>query len=287
MPHNFRERLIRLHHCGNMSWKRIYTLLKTDPGLYSLNNCPSKNKIPQATETIADFHSHQIHENIKQYSKLGIQIITFFDSIYPSMLKEIYQPPWVLYAKGDLSLLQKQRKLAVVGSRNATVYSKEVIKAIMKELVEERVVIVSGLAKGVDTIAHMTADEHNGKTIAIIAGGFNHIYPKENLLLAETIKESHLLLSEYPPDTKPLKWHFPMRNRIISGISRGTLVVEAKRKSGSLITANLALQEGRDVFAVPGSIFSPNSYGANDLIKQGSKPVSSASDIIEEWEFYS
>jgi len=275
---SFRERLIQLHHCRNMSWKRIYTLLKADPDLHALNRPLQK--------IVTDFHSHSIQQTIHQYATLGIQTITYFDPAYPSLLKEIYQPPWVLYAKGDLSFLQEQRKLAIVGSRYPTVYSKQVIIAMMTKLVRERVVIVSGLAKGVDAIAHRTADEHNGKTIAIIAGGFKHIYPKENILLADKITRSHLLLSEYPPNTKPLKWHFPMRNRIISGLSRGTLVVEAKRKSGSLITAHLALQEGRDVFAVPGSIFSPTSFGPNDLIKQGAKPVLCATDILEEWEYY-
>ncbi len=283
--HDLRETLIVLHHCRKMTWKRIFTILKTDPGLHFLRDSCHPNGNFLDKDTLEDFYSHTIHQQIQRYTQQGIHIITYFDPCYPSLLKEIYQPPWVLYAKGDLSLLQKPRQLAIVGSRDATVYSRHALKAMMQELVNEQVVIVSGLAAGVDALAHETAVEFNGKTIGIIAGGFEHIYPKHNLPLAEKMMKSQLLLSEYPPNTRPQKWQFPMRNRIISGITKGTLVVEAKRQSGSLITANLALQEGRDVFAIPGSIFSKYSDGTNELIKHGAKLVTNAADILEEWEF--
>ncbi|WP_235907439.1 DNA-processing protein DprA [Niallia circulans] len=285
MVHDLRETLIVLHHCRKMTWKRIFTILKSDQGLHFLHDSCLPNTKFLEKETIEDFYSHTLHQQIQQYTQQGIHIITYFDPSYPSLLKEIYQPPWVLYAKGDLSLLQQPRQLAIVGSRDATVYSRRAVKAIMQELVNEEVVIVSGLAAGVDALAHETALEFNGKTIGILAGGFKHIYPKHNLPLAEKMMKTQLLLSEYPPFTRPQKWQFPMRNRIISGITKGTLVVEAKRKSGSLITANLALQEGRDVFAIPGSIFSKYSEGTNDLIKHGAKLVTNAADILEEWEF--
>jgi DNA processing protein len=148
--------------------------------------------------------------------------------------------------------------------------------------VENGVVIVSGLANGIDTLAHEHAMKNGGKTIAVIAGGVYHIYPKENAELAKEMMKSQLVISEYPPDTKPLRWHFPARNRIISGLSNGTFIIEAKRKSGSLITANYAVNEGREVFSLPGSIFNQNSLGTNDLIKQGAKLVMSSEDILEE-----
>ena len=202
-----------------------------------------------------------IHEQIRQYETNDITVITIFDKEYPRYLKEIYQPPWALFAKGDLSLLEREPKLAVVGSRQATQYGKNAIRLIFPELIENGVLIVSGLAKGIDALAHEYAIKNGGKTIAVIAGGLYHIYPKENMDLALEMMKTQLVVSEYPPDTKPLRWHFPARNRIISGLSNGTFIIEAKRKSGSLITANYAVNEGRDVFSLPGSIFNPYSIG--------------------------
>lgn len=278
--------LIKLHHCRGISWKIIGSLLKADPTL-QLHKTPSfLSSLPPNVEKeiVETLHSNNVEELLNQYRYNHIHTIPFFDPLYPPFLKEIYQPPWVLYAKGDLSLLQSKKKLAIVGSRLATTYSTKVIQQIIKELVEAKITVVSGLAHGVDSIAHKLTIEHGGKTIGVIAGGLFHIYPKENRELAGEMMKHHLVLSEYPPLTKPLKWQFPMRNRIISGLSNGTLVVEAKKKSGSLITANFAVNEGRDVFAVPGNIFSPYSVGPNELIQQGAKPVLEAKDIIEEWK---
>ncbi|HEO8419026.1 DNA-processing protein DprA [Niallia sp. FSL W8-0635] len=278
--------LIKLHHCRGISWKIIGSLLKADPTL-QLHKTPSfLSSLPPNVEKeiVETLHSNDVEELLNQYRYNQIHAIPFFDPLYPPFLKEIYQPPWVLYAKGDVSLLHSKKKLAIVGSRLATTYSTKVIKQLINELVEEKITIVSGLAHGVDSIAHKLTIENGGKTIGVIAGGLFHIYPKENRELAGEMMKHHLVLSEYPPLTKPLKWQFPMRNRIISGLSNGTLVVEAKKKSGSLITANFAVNEGRDVFAVPGNIFSPYSDGPNELIQQGAKPVLEAKDIIEEWK---
>jgi len=278
--------LIKLHHCRGISWKIIGSLLKEDPTL-QLHKIPSfLSSLPPNVEKeiVETIHSNYVEELMNQYRYNHIHTIPFFDPLYPPLLKEIYQPPWVLYAKGDLSLLQSKKKLAIVGSRLATTYSTKVMQQLLKELVEEEITIVSGLAHGVDSIAHKLTIDHGGKTIGVIAGGLFHIYPKENRELAGEMMKDHLVLSEYPPLTKPLKWQFPMRNRIISGLSNGTLVVEAKQKSGSLITANFAVNEGRDVFAIPGNIFSPYSVGPNELIQQGAKPVLVANDIIEEWK---
>ncbi|WP_400247206.1 DNA-processing protein DprA [Niallia sp. JL1B1071] len=281
--------LIKLHHCRGISWKTIGSLLKADPTLQLYKNPSLLPSLPPNVEKeiVETIRSNHVEELLNQYRYNHIHTITFFDPLYPPLLKEIYQPPWVLYAKGDLSLLRSPKKLAIVGSRLATTYSTKVIQQLIKELVEEEITIVSGLAQGVDSIAHKLAITHGGKTIGVIAGGLFHIYPKENRELAGEMMKHQLVLSEYPPLTKPLKWQFPMRNRIISGLSNGTLVVEAKKKSGSLITANFAVNEGRDVFAVPGNIFSPYSVGPNELIQQGAKPVLEAKDILEEWKHLS
>jgi DNA processing protein len=290
---DFRERLIALLHHSGMSWNTVLQYMKKDPTLQSAIHNEARfsqyNLFPSSTNTITknipSFTSikfENISQQIEQYEKNGIKVITIFDQNYPSLLKEIYQPPWVLFVKGDLSLLEIQPKLAVVGSRQATPYGKNAICLMFPSLVEKGVVIVSGLANGIDTLSHEYAMKNGGKTIAVIAGGLYHIYPKENDELAKEMMKSQLVISEYPPDTKPLRWHFPARNRIISGLSNGTFIIEAKRKSGSLITANYAVNEGREVFSLPGSIFNQNSLGTNDLIKQGAKLVMCSEDILEE-----
>lgn len=283
-----KERLIHLLHYPGISWTAVYQLLKKDPHLSSLYQ-----------QTVNDFHQfssspcnipfepdpqfiESTHNKIRQYKSNDIQIISIFDKEYPESLKQIYQPPWAIFAKGNLSLLGREPKLAVVGSRQGTQYGKSAIRFIFPRLVEKGVVIVSGLAKGIDTFAHESALQLNGSTIAVIAGGLNHIYPKENTGLALEMMKTQLVLSEYPPDTIPEKWHFPARNRIISGLSFGTLLIEANIKSGSLITANYAVNEGREVFALPGSIFNPLSSGTNHIIQQGAKLITSAEGILEE-----
>lgn len=288
---DFKERLITLLHYPDISWNTVFQLLKKDPKLqfvhqhsYQESLFPhSPGTITQSTlPTTVPLQLETIHEQIRQYEINDIKAISIFDKDYPVLLKEIYQPPWVLFAKGNVSLLYKKPKLAVVGSRQATQYGKNAIRLIFPHLVEKGVLIVSGLAKGIDTLAHEYAIKNRGNTIAVIAGGFYHVYPKENLSLALEMMKTQLIISEYPPDTKPLRWHFPARNRIISGLSNGTFIIEAKRKSGSLITANYAVNEGREVFALPGSIFNPFSLGTNDLIQQGAKLVTTAEDIFAE-----
>lgn len=279
----FKQRLVHLHHCRGIGWKAIFDILTHDPTLTSLFQHHHAPYLPTATQhqLFQDLQSKTIREQINQYRLNHIHVLTYFDEEYPALLKEIYQPPWVLYGKGRLALLGKE-KLAVVGSRKGTEYGKKAIAELFPSLIKKGLVIVSGLAAGIDTAAHEGALEYGGETIAIIAGGLYHIYPKSNKDLALQIMKNHLVLSEYPPHTFPSRWQFPARNRIISGMSRGTFVVEAMIKSGSLITANFALEEGREVFALPGSIFDPLSAGTNDLIKQGAKLVQTADDIIEE-----
>jgi DNA processing protein len=285
----FKKRLIHLLHCEDIGWATVYHLLKKDPRLssiYHLSTNDFLNLVPNGKHlngpSFNNLSTELIHEQIRQYETNEISVITIFDEEYPAVLKEIYQPPWALFVKGDITLLKKEPKLAVVGSRQATQYGRNAIRLLFPHLIEKGVIIVSGLAKGIDALAHECAVNNGGKTIAVIAGGFYHIYPKENLNLAIKLMKSHLVISEYPPDVKPTKWHFPMRNRIISGLSKGTFIIEAKRKSGSLITANYAVNEGREVFSLPGSIFNPFSNGTNELIQQGAKLVTTAEDILEE-----
>ncbi|MFE8695197.1 DNA-processing protein DprA [Cytobacillus sp. FJAT-53684] len=282
---DFTLRLVHLHHCRGIGWSAILKILKLDPELKSLYHYTRNNfnLQPSSFQTaLADLQSDHIYKQIREYSSIGIRMITIFDDDYPVLLKETYQPPWVLYAKGDVSLLKKEKHLAVVGSRRFTEYGENAINYLFPKLIEKGIVIVSGLAAGIDTVAHHSAINHGGKTIGVIAGGFFHIYPQTNKRLASEMMKNHLIISEYPPDTKPERWQFPMRNRVISGISRGTLVVQAKSKSGSLITANFAVQEGREVFALPGNIFSIHSSGTNELIQQGAKLIQTPEDILEE-----
>ncbi|MFL2099912.1 DNA-processing protein DprA [Desemzia sp. FAM 24101] len=218
------------------------------------------------------YQSIPLAEVVQEHQKKNIHWVSIFDPRFPEYLRHIYDPPALLFYKGDISLV-KENLLSVVGSRNHSPYTTEVLKQFVPTLIEKKLVLVSGLAKGVDTQTHQLALHHSGKTIAVIGCGLDCYYPKENQELQDEIADNHLLLSEYPIGTKPLKHHFPMRNRIIAGLSSGTLVIEAKYRSGSLITANLALREGREVFAVPGAITNPFCAGTNDLIVQGATCV--------------
>lgn len=211
-----------------------------------------------------------------------IKIVTILDPDYPSALKNIYDPPPIIFYKGDLSCLGGAT-LAVIGSRKITEYGYRVCEALVSDLCK-KFIIVSGLAYGVDGLSHEITVKNFGKTIGVLGSGLDEasIYPKSNINLANKILEcGGLLLSEVPPGVGPQKFHFPMRNRIIAGISQGILIVEGGRKSGTLITARLGLDSGVDIFAVPGSIFSPSSEGVNFLIKCGAHPVVEAKDIFE------
>jgi len=288
-----RERLIHLYECRGIGIKTIYKMLSFDPTLksvYLMSPHDLREKFQISSQYFSlffnDLHTKSISEILSDYNKKHISIITIVDKEYPFLLKQIYMPPYVLYCQGDTRLLRK-KMIAVVGTRIPTAYGLQATKQIVKGLVEKDFIIVSGLAKGIDIEAHKQAISADGKTIAVLGSGFYHIYPREHTTMAEEIKNNHLLLTEYPPYVKPHKSHFPARNRIISGLSLGTLVVEAKEKSGSLITAQFALNEGREVFAVPGSIFSPTSKGTNILIQEGAKLVMSIEDILTEIEYSS
>lgn len=214
--------------------------------------------------------------------KSGIKFVTVFDDQYPKLLKQIYDPPTVLYYHGEI-LPADERAVAVVGTRKVTGYGKLVTERFASELASLGITIVSGLARGVDSVAHLSTIEVGGRTIAVLGGGLNRIFPPENIRLAEKIADGFgAVISEFPPDHPSLPGNFPARNRIISGLSLAVLVTEAAEDSGSLITAKCALDQGRDVFAVPGPITSDLSKGPAVLIKEGARLVTEVGEILDE-----
>ncbi|GCE17889.1 DNA-processing protein DprA [Dictyobacter kobayashii] len=222
------------------------------------------------------------HE-LKRIEKLRIQVITWKDALYPPLLRKIEYSPPVLYACGQLTSDDLHYSIGVVGTRKMSHYGRQVTEHFTKELVKGRITIVSGLALGVDTVAHNTALDNGGRTIAVLACGLDTIYPPENYHLARQIVDSGqgVLLTAFPLGIKPEAGNFPARNHIISGLSLGVLVTEAPPKSGALITANSALTQGREVYAVPSNIFSANGAGVNKLIRDGAHPVTDVSDILD------
>ncbi|MCK9615154.1 MAG: DNA-processing protein DprA [Candidatus Omnitrophica bacterium] len=229
---------------------------------------------------INERRSRALDDELERIGKERINVVDVFDEDYPKLLKEIAHPPLVLYVKGNVKILNEYI-FAIVGSRIPTVYGLLSAKEFAAKLASLGITIISGLARGIDTAAHKGALER-GKTIAVLGSGLMNIYPKENTALAETIIKNGALVSEFPLDESPYKENFPRRNRIVSGLSHGVLVVEAAEKSGALITAHCALEQNREVFALPGKIDSPVSRGAHVLIKEGAKLVDSISDILEE-----
>jgi len=225
-----------------------------------------------------------IKAELDQANQKGYKIITLADSLYPPLLKEIPDPPPFLYVSGTLD--GSPKNIAVVGSRNPTAYGISTTQKLCADLSAHGITIISGMAVGIDTAAHQGALAGKGRTVAVLGSGFNKIYPSQNLNLFKRISEEGAVISEFALNIEPEAHHFPIRNRIISGMSMGTVVVEATRKSGSLITARLAAEQNREVFAVPGSIQSFKSTGTHALIKQGAKLVENAQDVIEELVAY-
>ena len=217
---------------------------------------------------------------------MNYNFITIDDDMYPECLKEISNPPLKLYYKGNLDLLKEERLIAVVGTRNPSSYGKLCCEYMVKKMSHANITIVSGFAKGIDSIAHKTSLLTDGKTIAVIASGLDIVYPASNLSLYREIEEKGLILSEYEAGVKPFKSNFPQRNRIIAGLSRGTIVVESKDRGGSLITADLALEFNRDVYAVPGDVFSEYSKGCNNLIRDArAKSLSNINELLEDYSW--
>ena len=217
----------------------------------------------------------------KYILKNDIKIINISDDNYPAKLKNIYAPPITIFAKGDISLLSS-KAIAIVGSREPSKYGIYVAEKFSKELSKEGIAIVSGLAKGIDTFAHVGALSSFGKTIAVLGSGIDVVYPKENAKYYREISEKGLIISEYIVGTAPESKNFPQRNRIISGLSDGVLVVEARKNSGTMITTDFALEQGKELYVIPGNITSNLSAGTNNLIKEGAKLVTDVCEILED-----
>ena len=224
-------------------------------------------------------------KELRKVERAGARIVTYLDPSYPKFLKEIHHPPVLLYVKGK-DIPSNQTLIAVVGSRNATHYGLRAAEHIGMGLARRRVGVVSGLARGIDSAAHRGCLRGKGFTIAVMGTGIDRIYPTGNKRLLDQVTESGAVITEFPMGSPPEPRNFPIRNRIISGLNRGVVVVEATKQSGSLITASLALEQGREVFAVPGSINSFKSTGTHFLIKQGAKLIENADDILDEFGFH-
>ena len=238
-----------------------------------------------AAQAIADWSRHgDLSRELAEIARLGLRVVDCEDPDYPASLKEIYDPPLVLYARGDLSATRR-RGLAIVGSRHTTRYGEDCAKKLAYQLAYAGLCIHSGLARGIDTFAHQGALAAKGRTAAVLGCSLDQVYPPENRALADKIAaQGGVLLSEFPLGTAPDRQTFPMRNRIVSGLSQGILVVEAGESSGALITARMALDQGRSVFAIPGRIESPHSRGCHRLIKEGAKLVESAEDVLSDFD---
>lgn len=233
---------------------------------------------PKIIQSIKDI---DIKKELELVKRCGVKILTFLDKNYPKNLKNIYDPPVVLYVKGEI-LPVDDAAIAIVGSRLASFYGIKTAERFGYELASRGITIVSGLARGIDSSAHKGALKAKGRTLAVLGSGLLNIYPEEHMELADEISERGAVISEFPMRTIPNRGNFPKRNRIISGFSLGVVVVEAAERSGALITSDSAMEEGRDVFAVPGKIDSITSRGTNKLIKQGAKLVETSEDILED-----
>lgn len=283
---NNKHYLLALNRIPAIGPRTVAKLLKRWPNLEELFQLSQINLeqlgIPlKIAESIANFNLNEVDDDWRWQEADGHFLLTWCDAEYPSLLKEIPDPPPVLFAKGDLSCFLFPA-IAIVGSRKPSIAGKENAWHFAHELALNQLNIVSGLALGVDAQAHSGCLHAQGKTTAVMGTGIDFIYPARHRVLAEKICENGLLLSEFPLRSPPIAGHFPRRNRIISGLSLATLVVEAAIRSGSLITARLALEQNRDVFAIPGSIHNPQAQGCHHLLQQGAKLVTSCDDVLSE-----
>lgn len=232
---------------------------------------------------IQRFNSLSIEEIHHALSSRFITPVFYNSDQFPFLLKQIYDFPFVIFCKGDISILSRKYFLAIVGSRNRTDYTSEVIDQFMPQLVKHNITIVSGLAKGADSDAHLAANYHGGKTIGVLGFGHDFYYPEEVTLLRRNMECHHLVISEYYPTTQITKFQFPERNRIISGLSQGVLITEAQLRSGSLITCDQAIDQNREVYCLPGKITSKLSQGCNQKIAEGAKIIVQVEDILEDF----
>ncbi|HGD4708660.1 TPA: DNA-processing protein DprA [Streptococcus agalactiae] len=275
--------LFKLKKAGltNLNINNIINYLKKNSlTSLSVRNMAVVSKCKNPTFFIENYKQLDLKKLRQEFKKFPV--LSILDSNYPLELKEIYNPPVLLFYQGNIELLSKP-KLAVVGARQASQIGCQSVKRIIKET-NNQFVIVSGLARGIDTAAHVSALKNGGSSIAVIGSGLDVYYPTENKKLQEYMSYNHLVLSEYFTGEQPLKFHFPERNRIIAGLCQGIVVAEAKMRSGSLITCERALEEGREVFAIPGNIIDGKSDGCHHLIQEGAKCIISGKDILSEYQ---
>lgn len=277
--------LSRIEGIGPIKIKQLLDMYKTPERIWKLSK-EELTSIKGIGEKIANkIIDVTYRKNLEQYvnymKKYNIGMITIFDTDYPQKLKHIYDAPMILYYKGNKKLLNHGHIIGMIGCRECSEYGKQVALSFSYEFAKQGVCIISGMAKGIDSYSHKGCINAKGKTIAVLGSGLDQIYPKENsILYNEILQTEGLILSEYVIGTKPNKLNFPARNRIISALSDGIIVVEAKEKSGTLNTVDFALDQGKDVFVIPGNITSSNSIGTNELIKQGAKCITDVRDIL-------
>ena len=276
--------ILRLIRSENVGPKTFFHLIKLFGSAgKALENIGEFSVKGGKSKPITVFSRSAAEKEIDALKKVGAYLLTYKDFNYSSLLIQIHDFPPVLSYKGNITLLNSEKTIAIVGARNSSINSRSFASKIAKELVDEGCITVSGLARGVDTAVH---EASGSSTIAVIAGGIDHIYPPENKELFERIASSALLLAELPVGSKPLSQNFPQRNRIISGLALATVVIEASLRSGSLITANYALEQNREIFAVPGFPLDPRCMGTNKLIKDGAYLLESSADIISNMVTY-
>lgn len=276
--------LSSLHSMGNVRKRQLLESFNSPYDIWNADKTSLQKTgilTPEALTALEDEAAkNEAVKIVEDAYRFNIGIVSLNDPDYPDYLKNIHDPPIVLYIKGKLDGLHPA--IGIVGSRNASTYGRDIAEHFAGALAQCGLTVVSGMARGIDTHAHMGALKGGGKTAAVLGCGLDNVYPSENRKLMEEIEAAGVVMSEYPPGTKPLARHFPARNRIISGLSMGVVIVEAGERSGSLITTDFALEQGREVFSVPGNIDSINSKGTNKLIKEGANMVTCVDDILQE-----
>ena len=279
--------LSRIRKLGSIKTQKLLEKFKTPENIWKAQEKELKEVEGIGEEIVKEILNDEYRKNLEKYEKYmktnKIDLINIYDKEYPEKLKEIYDKPITLYIKGNKEILD-EFSLAIIGCRENSEYGKKVGSKLSYDIAKKGIVTTSGLARGIDSIAHKSTLMAKGKTIAVIGSGIDNIYPPENKKLVDEIVENGgAVVSEYVIGTKAEKMNFPARNRIISALSDGVIVIEAKKKSGTMITVDFALDNGKEVFAVPGNITSINSEGTNELIKQGAKLITNAEEILEEF----
>ncbi|MFS0751859.1 DNA-processing protein DprA [Oceanobacillus sp. 1P07AA] len=285
-----KTKIVHLSRCRSITRQLLRNILQHDPSLNKTYQSSANQlsgwlniSLKKAEYFYSDLHNVALQKQVIKDMQL-YQTVTIVDEYYPPMLNTIKDAPIVLYTIGDVGILKKLPSLSVIGTRKPTSQARRKMDVILPLLIQRGWVIVSGMARGIDSFAHQMALYQNGKTIAVLGGGFHHIYPREHLPLFREITQKGLVITEYPPDQPPKRHQFPERNRIISGLTMGTLVIEAMERSGTLITVEQALDQGREVFAVPGNPWVQQTKGCHQMIQDGAKLVQESKDIIQEYE---